>query len=228
MPKHSPVLSICFVTHAPTAPLPPPIIISLPFTHKPSPPSPTIPQMAHAGLIASVKAAAGMPRGTDYHGEIAAIDSDKRFQSGTTPATLFVLSPASRKTTAAALARRDAAVITDMSITITPGPRAISKVITVSAVWAPSDWGTIDTLEEMATIPGCVHQTFGGPFGLSASLVVPLNDLTPPILKSRITSVRPKLFMGVTSVDITAGPTVSAGSYIDVHYQCHYETFGGI
>lgn len=194
--------------------------------------------MSHANLLAAVRAAAGTPRGHEYHGEIAEIDSDKRFQSTTaatataaattTAATLFVLTPSTRPATAAHIARRDAAIATDISVTITPGPRAISKVLTVSAVWVPSDWGNIETLAEMAMIPGCIHQTFGGQFGLSSSLVVPLNELTPPVLKSRITNVHPKLYMGVVSVDITDGPKVAAGSYVDVHYKCTYEVFGGI
>jgi len=185
-----------------------------------------------AQLLASVIAAAGPLRSSEFHGEIATISSDKKFgdPSAATPvaSSIYVITPHLKGPTALRIARFDAAVATELSVHITPGPRAISKVLTITAAWVPSDWGTINTLTEIASIPGCIRRSIGGPFGLAASLDIPVPDYVPCVLKSRITSVHPKFYMAIESADITAGATVSTGHYVDVRFVCRYDVYGGI
>jgi hypothetical protein len=181
----------------------------------------------HAALVTAVLAAAGPLHSREHHGELVVVDTDRAFATATAARTVLELTPHNRTATAANIARRDCAIIDALAITINPGPRSISKVITISGVWVPSDWGNVTTMDQMAMVPGFKRVTFGGPLGLTTTASFPLGQFTPPILKSRICGVTPKFIMLVESIDITDGPKVPSGSYFDIIYTMEYSTYGG-
>lgn len=188
--------------------------------------------MASDGLLSLVLQGAGPKQGHNFHGEFAPITEAKKFGTprvGTTAGTaasLFSITPHLKPRTAKALRSYDTGVITECNVTVSPGPRVIDQVVTVTAAWVPSDWGTVTTLDEFGTFKHTVRQSMGGPFGLAAKLSVPLPPGMPHVLKSRITNAHPVFYMAVELESITGGPTVAAGSYLDVHYTLDYDLYG--
>lgn len=185
-----------------------------------------------------VSDAAGAIRTHEYHGEIFSITDEHHFAkrsyttSGGTvvaavPGSLSILEPHARNPTANTIVTYDAAIITSAEIEIIPGPRSIDKFFTITCVWTCSDWGSVETLADMARMPHAKRFTFGGGPGLDRPTVVPLDLSTTPVLKSRITTARPAFVMAVEAHSITGGPTVAAGSFFDIHFRMRYTTHGG-
>jgi len=191
-------------------------------------------------LTAATLVAVGPLRMHDFHGEFISITEDHGFYrpasgSGNSAVTEqnaapSVLTPHERTDTAATIRRFDAAIITHLNIRITPGPRSIGKIVTVTGAWIPNTWGSVTTLAQMAQVPGRIRASFGGSPNLSAPINFPLPPHMSHILKSPITTDHVKFHLYVESTATAGSMSISAaeGSWFDIDYTCEYDTYGGL
>jgi len=191
--------------------------------------------MSINALTKAVTDAAGPYRYTEFHGEIISVKKDYHFATKkdgkvTNAASIYTLQPRKRDATKLVLNRHDVAIIDNIRVAIIPGPMSVTKMLTITGAWIPSNVGSVETLEELAQIPGRRRFIFGGPNTTFEPILFPLPSHFNHVLKSPITTEDVVLHFAVESVDITGAAKleVASGSWFDLDYTMEYKLYGGL